>query len=80
MICFLEDSKILLVQTQFVEMGVVSLKLYVFLKIYTACKVGNGFYWLDYFHCKYMTAQRFESACLLTKIRYLRRHSFQKWT
>ena len=71
----LKDSKMLFFkqnnlfkQTQVWEVDVVSLKFHLLFLRYIVCKIENCFYWPFYIHCKYVRAQRFESACFFTKI------------
>ena len=48
-------------ETQFWKVGVVTLKLYSAWQRSTLCQMKNDFYWLIYFHCEYLSAEKFEN-------------------
>ena len=54
-------------QIQFWKVGVVILKFYLVWQRGMLCKIRNGFYWLIYFYCKHLSAEKFDNVVFEAK-------------
>ena len=71
-------SKIILLSS-FWKVGMFSLFICLLWQRWVACKIENGFNWLIYIHCEYLSVEKFENNVFQAKIMYLSRHSFKQW-